>query len=182
MIQDIMQSPKWPIGVNPLLLNNKIDTNQQKLYTNAENVLWIDQESFEPIDAEAVIVFDVIDHIEEEPFMDKLLPLCKNKEIHFRVHPYTSRLATHDTQRNKALSHLFTHEGIRHNKKTVSADYIRFFKKYKLEVVSQEKHYQEIEDFFYAPLLRKQIEAAIKMKLDDKQAEVQFIDYHLVLT
>jgi len=182
MIQNLLNSSRWPIGINPILLNNNIDKNQSQLYTNSDRVLWIDKEEFDPIECDTVIVFDVIDHINEDSFMSKIIPLCKGKDVFWRVHPYTSRLATHATDINKALAHLFLDIGIHHNKKNKHQDYVKLFKQYGFSIITHEKYYHELEDIFYAPMLRKTIESKLQMGLDDKNIEVQFIDYHLALT
>ena len=176
---DISEFPSWTGFEKPTMT-----TDFEKVKENA------------PYDV--IILFDVIDHIQQEDpvsLLNKAREVLKDDgKIYMRVHPFTSRHATHlYHDLNKAYAHLvYTEEeieklapGSQHAEANSGVLYpLRTYNEYvdkaKLKCVNRRDITEKVEPFFKIPKIAERIIGNTKMSsFPEFQMSMQFIDYVL---
>lgn len=167
-------------------------------WQNSQNVLF--STSFEEVQKsgpyDAILLFDVIDHCEENP-VDILKMaasvLSPNGKIYMRCHPWISRHGTHlYTKLNKAFIHLvFNDEEIKtliqdyqpeKNQKVIKplSTYDAFVAESGLKKESRQEIKDTVEPFFKTPKLAQRIiDNTSKKDFLEFQMSLSFVDYVL---
>lgn len=176
--------------INCQFLNRFPQLPEGVLFTNA----WDEVVSQGPYDV--ILLFDVLDHLEEEEpstVLGKVASVLKDTgTVHLRVHPWGSRHATHLYKKlNKAFAHIvFTEEEMAklvgtHEKnlgiRWPLRQYAEFFAAVGMEYTRTE-HTQPVEDFFKnTPLVTQRIIKNYTQdgKFPEFQMSMQFLDYVL---
>lgn len=147
---------------------------------------------------DTIIIFDVIDHIKQEDpvtLLNKAKEVLKdNGKIYMRVHPFTSRHATHlYHDLNKAFVHLvFTEEELKqlvpesqHAEESTGVlfplrTYNEYVAKAGLKAINRRDITEKVEPFFKIPKIAERIIGVTKMgNFPEFQMSMQFIDYVL---
>ena len=153
---------------------------------------------------DAILVFDVIDHVfgeSPESMMKKLSELlAPDGRIYMRCHPWMSRHGTHLYHKlNKAYAHLvFTDYELSQLSNHVPevnikvthplATYSKFFKESELKVLSDRKITEKVDPFFKVPKIAERIMKNTKKAckkfpefkdFPEFQMGIQFVDYVL---
>jgi len=132
-----------------------------------------------------IILYDVIDHVEREEEIIKLLNKCKSilsceGKIFLMCHPYISRLGTHLFEVNKAYYHLF-YDCLEQKHTILLQNPLESYRNFVYNsflAIEDECIYSEyIEDFFN----KISIETDHKPILEKKH-EIQFVTYVLKKT
>lgn len=175
---DTKANEKWKEHANVLLTNNFDEVKLNGPY-------------------DAILMFEVLDHIENETPVDFLKKahsvLADNGKIYLRCHPFTSRHATHlYRDLNKAWIHLvFTPEELAQivpNAKTepnigVSrpiARYKQFFEEAGFKIENKKEITDIVEPFFKTPKIAERIMKTVGFgSFPDYQMSLSFVDYVL---
>jgi 2-polyprenyl-3-methyl-5-hydroxy-6-metoxy-1,4-benzoquinol methylase len=167
----------------------------------ADNLLltteWAEVAKHAPYDA--ILVYDVIDHLEDKKPIEVMKQLndvlATDGRIYLRAHPFTSRHALHNYHDlNKGYIQLvFSPEELKSlmpdakyvdwnqgNVMTPLATYKKLFNDTSLEIVNTRPVKDTVEPFFKAPLLAKKIIKTVGFNVfPEFQMGLQFIDYVL---
>ena len=185
------------VGYDVKEQGNWVSTNNTKFSTSYDEV-----KKMGPYDA--ILVFDVIDHVfgeSPESMMKKLSELlAPDGRIYMRCHPWMSRHGTHLYHKlNKAYAHLvFTDYELSQLSNHVPevnikvthplATYSKFFKESELKVLSDRKITEKVDPFFKVPKIAERIMKNTKKAckkfpefkdFPEFQMGIQFVDYVL---
>ena len=173
-IKSLINTEKWVKAFSPSLLSNKVNHHWFSDYFIISDCYFDITKKVDKI-----LVLDVVDHtLHPHSFMMNLEECCTpDTVVEMLVHPYTSRLATHNTN-NKAFSHFFGICNKRHNGFITDSDYRNLFQNF--EVIGVERYKQNVEDWFFAPCFKSEMEK-IGYSLDSTEFQTNMINYTLKL-
>jgi 2-polyprenyl-3-methyl-5-hydroxy-6-metoxy-1,4-benzoquinol methylase len=198
--QALTQEPKISVGydIKEDAHWNSFGRNDKLIFTNNISIV----KQYAPYDV--IILYDVIDHVEENEITDLLTAvasvLSSQGTVYLRTHPFCSRHATHLYHKiNKAFMHLiFTESELQEmNYNTpVSANVVYPIAQYKmyiadagLQITHNNILREKVESFFIDnPLIKQRIRSHYPNSKDTNiaaggfpvfQCEQQFIDYVL---
>ncbi len=175
-IKSLLKLEKWPNAFGENVLFNKVPSHW------FHDFFIIYQENFTITKSDNILILDVLDHCSCPQTLLQNVKKCCNagSEIDIIVHPYTSRLATHN-KNNKAFSHFFTESELHHNKLKTHVEYKNLFEKNGFVITQTVFFKQNVEDWFFAPSIRKPIEATTGFSLDSNHFKINMINYTLRL-